>query len=505
MAAIMKKLALGLSLSVLLTTGLNHSVLAANNDTPGIKTASTIDVSNISYPPAWSIPNRALSGRLEPGGCIIAQSQGSSAIPSASDTPTPSSQGTTPTDGTQVPQPTQVRPGTAPHTDAPIDTAPARTSTPEATPGTPAEQQTAPRHMPPAGAGTPAPGTPIRQPLTPPSSKHSSLPATPSQPAGTPVAQPAAPTGATPLSKASGQNADGRPKFALTLAGGGARGAAHIGVLRALEREGLKPDYITGSSIGAIVGGLYCAGVPLDVIEQLFVHGEIKHAFLPKSLPVALATSTPTYLAKRMIGMKPPIGLYSGKRIAKTIRKYLPPGRERLENFCIPFSAIATNLLDTRPTWLSKGDAAEAIRASSSVPLIYYPVRWDGKELVDGGVRANLPTDAAEAAGAPVIVAVKLHSTLDAESPAVFRKLFLYADRILSIYLAEIEAKATGDANVVVEPDVGNMNLYSFDAKSQLDAIAAGEAAAREQMPKIRKLLRRSEGTAANETKPTVE
>jgi NTE family protein len=234
----------------------------------------------------------------------------------------------------------------------------------------------------------------------------------------------------------------------------------------------------------------------------MFLDGEVGKAFLPSSLAWQLIKSTPLYVAKRLMGKQPEIGLYSGDRVEKLIAKALPPGKNRIENFTIPFAAICTNLLDTRPVWLGKGDAASIMRASTSIPIIYRPVMMEGKALVDGGVRENLPTDTATAAGAPVVVAVRLHSSLEAQPEPNFRRLFPYMDRILSIYLSEIEHKATDSANVLVAPEVGHMRLYSFDRTSVANAIEAGEKAAMEQLPRIRTLLRRQAGTASKSSTP---
>lgn len=340
----------------------------------------------------------------------------------------------------------------------------------------------APGNVSPEVAAPAAPGTKIPQPTAPSSSSSANRSSqTVNQQSAAPIVDGAA---RTPADEGSG-----KVKIALTLAGGGARGAAHIGALKALEQAGIHPDYITGSSIGAVVGSLYAAGVPIARIEELFLNGELKKAFLPHSLTMQTVRYFPVYGLKRALLQHPPIGMYSGKEIAKFIRRNLPPGRENVEQFPIPFTAIATNLLDTRPVWIAKGDAAEVVRASASVPFIYKPVQFGAQELVDGGVRANLPTAPAAAAGAPIIVAVRLHGTLDAQSPRSVRTVFAYADRILSMLLAEVESKETSNADVLIEPDVGDMHLYSFDAADQAKAIAAGEAATRAILPKLRQRL----------------
>ena len=364
--------------------------------------------------------------------------------------------------------------------------------------------QTAPSAaFPEAPATTAAPGTKIQQPAAPERESQAGAqtgatngaptaiqtePALPALPATNRQAQSPAPLLDGEL-RTQPPNFSGRPKIALTLAGGGARGAAHIGALKVLEAAGIRPDFITGSSIGAVVGSLYAAGVPISRIEELFLNGELKKAFLPSSLTMQSVKYFPVYGLKRAFHRYPPVGMYSGEGIAKFISRNLPPGRQNVEEFPIPFTAIATNVLDTRPVWITKGDAAQIVRASASVPFIYKPVKFGSQELVDGGVRANLPTAPAAAVGAPIIVAVRLHGTLEAQSSRSFRTVFSFADRILSMLLAEVESKETSNADVLIEPDVGDMHLYSFDRESQEKAIAAGEAATRTILPKLRQRL----------------
>lgn len=319
-----------------------------------------------------------------------------------------------------------------------------------------------------------------------------SAPAQTSIPAGTPVPQPATPDNTPELETGVA------PRFAITLAGGGARGAAHIGVLKVLEANGLKPDFVAGSSVGAVIGGLYSAGVPVAEIEQMVRNGELKKAFFPLPIQLEAVKSVPTYVVKRLLFMRPQIALYSGKSLSKLIYKHVPKERRNIENFPTKFAAISTNLLDTRPVWITKGDSGDAVRASASLPFIYRPVTVNKTELVDGGVRENLPTEVADAAGAPLIVAVKLHSTLDAQGSRKFRTVLSYADRVISIMLAEIEGKAVAGASLLIEPDVGDMTLYDFDSESLEKAMAAGEAAATKMLPEIRRQLSavRNAGTA---------
>lgn len=294
---------------------------------------------------------------------------------------------------------------------------------------------------------------------------------------------------------------NGKPHFALILAGGGARGAAHIGVLKVLEREGLRPDIVCGSSVGAIIGALYCAGVPVARIESLMLERKIAKALMPLPIQIQTILYAPTYTTMRLLRLKPSIGLYRGTSIAKFINKNMPPSIKRIEDMSIPFAVIATNLLDTRPLWIGEGNVGEAVRASTTMPFVYKPCTIDDKVLVDGGVRNNLPTDPARAAGAEVIVAVQLHSSLGAKKEKELRTLLGYSDRIMSMLMAEIESKNIGDADILIEPKIKDDQLYAFRYESMKQAIDAGETAATKLLPEIRQRIQLAKKIAPQKRK----
>ena len=274
--------------------------------------------------------------------------------------------------------------------------------------------------------------------------------------------------------------------FALTLAGGGARGAAHIGVLKVLEAEGIKPDFIAGNSIGALIGGLYAAGVPVSEIERLTLSGELKKAYFPSNRRLqALSYFGPYFLARSVL-IHPQIGLYSGRSLSRFVEKHLPKGITNIEQTPIPFSCAAVDLTTTKAVWLSKGSLADAIRASNSAPGFFRPVKVGEQTLVDGGVRANLPTEIATAKGAPGVVAVRLQAYLEKVNQKEYDTMMDYGDRISSILLSEIENKAVDKADVIIEPKVAYMKMSSFKREELAAAIQSGEIAARKALPKIR-------------------
>jgi NTE family protein len=183
----------------------------------------------------------------------------------------------------------------------------------------------------------------------------------------------------------------GQPTIGLALGGGAARGFAHIGVLRALISRGLKPDVITGTSVGAVVGGCYAAG-QLDGIEE-WARGLTPRRVL-WHLDFSLSGS----------------GLISGGRLAARLEKGL--GKISIEDLPLRFAAIATELGTGHEIWLTRGNLAQALRASYSLPGIFAPVRLGGRWLVDGALVNPVPVAATRALGARLVIAVNLNADL---------------------------------------------------------------------------------------------
>ncbi len=315
---------------------------------------------------------------------------------------------------------------------------------------------------------------------------------------GQSINQPPAPTGGIDLMNTLARRPPSTYHVGLNLAGGGARGAAHIGVLKVLEQEGIRPDFIAGTSMGAIVGSLYCAGVPVAEIERLMLSGEMKKGLLPSSLKWQSVKYVPSYILKRIFQLKPLIGLYSGNSLAKFIDNHVPSASKNIEDLKIPFAAIGTNLLDTRSHWITTGDVGTAVQASSTMPFVYRPVKLDGRLVVDGGLRSTLH-DIAKASGARTMIAVKLQSTLDSKSDKPLRTIIGLAERVITIVLAEIESRSVAGADVLIEPDVKSGTMDSFEHEDIVRSIEAGEAAARKMLPQIRAQLAAIEATAGLE------
>jgi len=175
-------------------------------------------------------------------------------------------------------------------------------------------------------------------------------------------------------------------KLGLALGSGGARGSAHVGVLRVLEENGIRPDVIAGASMGAEVGGAYAAGVSVEELEALWrtMHvGRVMRTLLP-TIPWA--------------------GWSSGAEVVRFVRRLV--GDVQIEDLPLPFAAVATDLSSGLPHPITKGSLATAIRASLSIPGLFTPVWLDGRLLVDGGVSNPVPVDVARSLGADVVIGV---------------------------------------------------------------------------------------------------
>jgi NTE family protein len=186
-----------------------------------------------------------------------------------------------------------------------------------------------------------------------------------------------------------GRGTSGRPRIGLALGSGGARGWAHIGVLRALARAGVQPDIIAGSSVGALVGGVYASG-HLDTMEDWVRQLSAARLF--------------TYLDPRMSGG----GLIGGRRMATFMQRYFAD--TRVEDLPIPFVAVATDLLSGHELWLREGRLVDVLRTAISLPGIFTPVRQDGHWLVDGALVNPVPVSVCRALGARIVIAVNLNA-----------------------------------------------------------------------------------------------
>ena len=255
------------------------------------------------------------------------------------------------------------------------------------------------------------------------------------------------------------------PRVALVLGGGGARGFAHVGVLRVLEDARVPVELIVGTSVGSLVGAIY-AGQPNSYALERMARDLDRDDFFDFSLAPALFGK----------------GLATGERLERFVRSHL--NASTFETLRVPVAAVATDLDTGERVVLRTGDVARAVRASCAIPGVLEPVRHEGRLLVDGGVVRNLPVDVARQLGADVVIAVDLSALEPKATPANFVEVIL---RVVNLFARAEADELHGLADVTLVPAVGDVGFIDFDRKEA--AIAAGVDAARAALPRIREVL----------------
>lgn len=259
-------------------------------------------------------------------------------------------------------------------------------------------------------------------------------------------------------------------RIGLALGGGVARGIAHIGVLSVLEEHAIRPSYIAGTSVGALVGGLYAAGLSGAQLHELA--RKLKWSMF-SSVPVNL-----TWAALTAITM--PLGIFGLDRMIDWIIAALN-GDVTFDDLPIPFAAVATDVTSGETIVMNTGPIAPAIRASCSVPGIFTPVRRDDRLLVDGGASNNLPISVVEEMGADYVIAVDLLPFVD-DAPIEPKNILEVS--MTSLYtLIRAAQRDIPLADCLIQPAVGRMSLSDLSAVDAL--IAAGRAATSRMIPQI--------------------
>ncbi len=279
------------------------------------------------------------------------------------------------------------------------------------------------------------------------------------------------------------------PKIGLALGGGGARGSAHVGVLRVLEREGIHVDMIAGTSIGAIVGGMYCAGLSVDDIATQFTTARLMKSYMTAPIYVSVAAK-PIFLLPRLVGWRPYDGFYFGNKFRNFYKRCLPEDRQNIEHLKIPFHAMTTNLVDGQSFVIAKGDLARAVQASSAIPVLRRPVGLgDDQVLVDGALLINVPVDEVKAMGADIVIAVSVSEHLETIPGKNFRKVGSVGRRLEQVFLSHTDTAQMAHADLVIHPRTDNIGILSTDRKDAVRGIKAGEDAAIAALPAIRQKL----------------
>ncbi|MCG9731388.1 patatin-like phospholipase family protein [Shewanella sp. Isolate13] len=289
--------------------------------------------------------------------------------------------------------------------------------------------------------------------------------------------------------------AEERPKIGLVLSGGGAKGAAHIGVLKVLEEKKIPVDYIAGTSIGAYVGGMYALGYSAAEIEAIMMNTDWSKGYsdtIPReSLSYRDKETRDQFNIPINVGysdeeVKTPAGLLRGQTMSLLLRSSTNLVHQfgHFDDLAIPYRAVATNLVTSEPVVLSSGSVVAAMQASASVPGALQPAVIDGKLLVDGGIANNMPVDVVKAMGADIIIAVDIGSPLVGKDElnstvAVLNQL----STMLTNASSERQKALLSDHDILIRPNIGELSTTDFSIMPI--ALPLGEIAAREQSDKL--------------------
>ncbi len=312
-----------------------------------------------------------------------------------------------------------------------------------------------------------------------------------------------------------------RPRVGLVLGGGGAKGAAEVGVLKVIERAGIPIDCIVGTSIGSIVGGLYATGYTAVELDSIFR----AQAWL--SLLTDRREDLTPYPYKKVDGMtyvfgfpiydtenvrQGALGALRGKHVEQMLDSLMGfRGFNEFDKLKIPFQCVACDFRNAREVVLSDGFPANAMRASMAIPGIFKPVKWEGMTLVDGGMVNNLPVDVARAMGADIVIAIDLQQA----EPKLPKKRFTTVEKVGGwMGLGELVQWATRRpdvakyqknrkaADIYIHPILPDYDASSFDQSSVEVMLELGEQEGRRHWNELVALKRKLSPNKKYVTRP---
>ena len=293
------------------------------------------------------------------------------------------------------------------------------------------------------------------------------------------------------------ENSVRRPRIGIALGGGGARGAAHIGVLQVLEEMNIPIDYVSGTSMGSIVGALFSIGLSPDTIEDEVTNIDWDDLFTDRPfrmdrnfrrkeddsaffMPVEFGLKN-----KRIVTSS---GFITGQKLSFAFRNpnlYLG-GHSGFDKLAYPFAPVATDLATGKIFVMKRGNLLKAVRASMSIPGVFPPVEWDGHFLVDGYLARNLPVDVVRDMGADIVIAVDVGSLPTDTDPSTFHTLLGVREQQGIIQARQNVDIQLPNADIVIHVDLGKISTRDF--KRVADAIPLGRQAALEVAEQLRKL-----------------
>ena len=287
-----------------------------------------------------------------------------------------------------------------------------------------------------------------------------------------------------------------RPTIGLVLSGGGARGASHVGVLKILEQMRIRVDFITGTSMGAIVGGLYAYGYSPEEMEKIIKETDWDDVFLDQAPRQQRSFRRKqddfNYLMKLEAGFKNgkivlPTGLIQGQKLDLLLKGLMPSAPRDFDLLSIPFRAIASDIETGKAVVLKQGNIVTAMRASMSIPGVFTPVEWNGNLLVDGGFSNNVPVRLAREMGADILIVVDLSGELRKRSQLSSPLSIL--NQTLGFLIQQNSQDQLNDLNpmdILIQPNMGNFSSTDFWRSAEM--VTLGETSANSHLPQLAEL-----------------
>jgi len=296
----------------------------------------------------------------------------------------------------------------------------------------------------------------------------------------------------------SASSANARPKIGLALGGGGAKGAAHIGVLSVLEQHNIPIDYIAGTSIGSVVGGMYASGLTVDEIQTIMLKTSWADGYSDRIPREDLSWrdkqqsdqfNIPLEIGLERDQLKIPVGLLYGQAATRLLRQAVGehPNFDSFDDLVTPYRAIATDLASYKAVIIDSGSLITAMRASSSIPGVLAPEKINDLLLVDGGITINLPVSIVREMGADIIIAVDIGSELlPSEQLGSTFSVMGQLSSFLTSSNTLVQRKELSVQDFLIKPDI--VGLSTTDWSTAEIAFARGQAAANLNVEKLSKL-----------------
>jgi len=283
------------------------------------------------------------------------------------------------------------------------------------------------------------------------------------------------------------------PKIGLALGEGGQRFYPHIGVLKVLESEGIKIDYIAGTSMGSLVGGLYALWEDINKIEEYVLNVNFwRYYKFQEDVRLQNIDETPFILfysdiLKNKLEPKWLKGLMDGKDIRDEIDRLT--NRANFEyDLKIPFKAVATDLITGEKVIISKGRISNAIAASASVPGIFIPFKFEDRLLVDGGLIDPVPADVVREMGADIVIGVSLKD-IQGDTPPDVSNIISILSRSIYIMLEELNDVSSSKADIIIKPEYKGPLSYNLSKGDRIKLIKLGEDETKKIIPLLKKLI----------------